>query len=175
MLHATDKVYRGENVSDEALIVLFLCAVALGWAARQVRVPYLIMLVLGGVLLGFIPGLPQVPLNSGLILFIVLPPILYQAALFTSWRDFRRHLRVISSLAIGLVLATTLAVAVTVHLLIPTLPWAAAFALGAIISPPDVVATTAVLSRFKAIQFKSCNAMRVAPRWDYNSQHTTLE
>lgn len=62
-----------------------------------------------------------------------------------------------------------------VHFLIPTLPWAAAFALGAIISPPAVVATTAVLSRFKAIQFKSCNAMRVAPRWDYNSQHTTLE
>ena len=56
MLHATDKVYRGENVSDEALIVLFLCGVALGWAARQVRVPYPIMLVLDGVMLGFIPA-----------------------------------------------------------------------------------------------------------------------
>jgi CPA1 family monovalent cation:H+ antiporter len=123
--------------------------VALGWAARQVRVPYLIMLVLGGVLLGFIPGLPQVPLDPSLILSIVLLPVLYQAALFTSWRDFRRHLRAISSLAIGLVLVTTLAVAVTVHFLIPTLPWAAAFALGAIISPPDAVAATAVLSRFK--------------------------
>ena len=71
------------------------------------------MLVLGEAMLGFIPGLPQVPLDPGLILFIVLPPVLYQAALFTSWRDFRLHLRVISSLAIGLVLATTLAVAVT--------------------------------------------------------------
>src|SRR5919109_3986548 len=106
----------------EALVVLFLCAVALGWAARQMRVPYPIALVLGGVLLGLIPGLPAVPLDPGLILFIVLPPVLYQAALFTSWRDFRRHLRAISSLAIGLVLATTLAVAVTVHFLIPTLP-----------------------------------------------------
>jgi CPA1 family monovalent cation:H+ antiporter len=129
--------------------VLFLCAVALGWAARQMRVPYPIALVLGGVLLGLIPCLPKVPLDPGLILFIVLPPVLYQAALFTSWRDFRRHLQVISLLAIGLVLATTLAVAVTVHFLIPTLPWAAAFALGAIISPPDAVAATAVLSRFK--------------------------
>ena len=120
----------------EALVVLFLCVVALGWAARQVRVLYLIMLVLGGVLLVFFPGLPQVPLDPSLILSIVLPPVLYQAALFTSRRDFRRHLRVISSLAIGLVLVTTLAVAVTVHFLIPTLPWAAAFALGAISSRP---------------------------------------
>src|ERR671914_2064565 len=119
----------------EALVVLFLCVVALGWAARQVRVPYLIMLVLGGVLLGFIPGLPQVPLDPSLILSIVLLPVLYQAALFTSWRDFRRHLRAISSLAIGLVLVTTLAVAVTVHFLIPTLPWAAACPRGDHLAP----------------------------------------
>jgi len=125
----------------EALVVLFLCAGArLGGPPAP---------VLGGVTLGFIPGLPQVPLDPGLIPFIVLPPVLYQGALFTSWRDFRRHFRAISSLSIGLVLATTLAVAVTVHFLIPTLPWAAAFALGAIISPPDAVAATAVLSRFK--------------------------
>src|SRR6185295_14261684 len=82
-----------------------------------------------------------------IILVLVLPPILYQAALLTSWRDFVVSIRAISLLAIGLVAATTLAVGLTVKLLVPELPWAAAFAFGAIVSPPDAVAATAILSR----------------------------
>src|SRR5215475_6432347 len=131
----------------ELLVGLFAAAVALSWAARSVGVPYPIALVLGGALLGFVPGLPPLPLDPNLILIVVLPPVLYQAALLTSWRDFRANIRAISLLAIGLVVATTVAVAATFKWLVPEAPWAAAFALGAIVSPPDAVAATAVLSR----------------------------
>src|SRR4029078_8258291 len=82
-----------------------------------------------------------------LVLFFFLPPLLYPAALFTSWRDFRRNLQGILYLAIGLVLMTTIVVAWVAHTLIPGLPWAAAFALGAIVSPPDAIAAEAILKR----------------------------
>jgi Na+/H+ antiporter len=131
----------------ELLVGLFAAAVALSWAARRANVPYPIALVLGGALLGFVPGLPSLPLDPTLILGVGLPPVLYQAALLTSWRDFRANIRAISLLAIGLVIATTVAVAATFKWLMPQAPWAAAFALGAIVSPPDAVAATAVLSR----------------------------
>jgi len=78
---------------------------------------------------------------------LVLPPILYQAALLTSWRDFKANLRQIGLLAIGLVIVTTLAVGATLKFLIPDIPWAAAFAFGAIVSPPDAVAATAIISK----------------------------
>jgi Na+/H+ antiporter len=103
--------------------------------------------VVGGALLGMIPNLPQFPFDPQLILVVVLPPILYQAALLTSWSDFKAHIRPISLLAIGLVIATTLAVGAALKLMVPSVPWAAAFVLGAIISPPDAVAATTILSR----------------------------
>ncbi len=131
----------------ELLVALFAAAVVLAWLARRVRVPYPIALVLGGAALAFVPGLPRLPVDPNLILIVVLPPVLYQAALLTSWRDFRANLGTISLLAIGLVAATTVAVAMTLKRLVPEVPWAAAFALGAIVSPPDAVAATAVLSR----------------------------
>jgi Na+/H+ antiporter len=131
----------------EVLVGLFAAAVALTWLARRVDVPYPIVLVLGGAVIAFVPGLPPFPLDPEIILVVVLPPILYQAALITSWRDFRANLRAISLLAVGLVIATTVAVAGTLKLLVPELPWAAAFALGAIVSPPDAVAATAIMSR----------------------------
>lgn len=131
----------------ELLIVLLLCAVGLGWLARHFGFPYPMALVLGGAALGLLPGLPQFPLDPQLILIVVLPPILYQAALLTSWTDFKAYLRPISFLAIGLVVATTLAVGLALKWLVPGVPWAVAFVLGAIISPPDAVAATAILSR----------------------------
>lgn len=131
----------------ELLLFLMICAVALGWLARHFKFPYPIALVVGGALLGLIPRLPQFPFDPQLILVIVLPPILYQAALLTSWSDFKANIRPISLLAIGLVIATTLAVGVVLKLMVPSVPWAAAFVLGAIISPPDAVAATAILSR----------------------------
>ena len=133
----------------QVVVFLLLCAVALGWAARQMKSPYPIALVLGGGALGFLPGLPELPFDPQFILILVLPPILYQAALLTSWRDFKANLRPIGLLAIGLVIATTLAVGAALKLLVPDIPWAAAFVLGAIVSPPDAVAATAILSRLR--------------------------
>ena len=131
----------------ELLVGLFAAAIALAWLARHLGLPYPIALVLGGAAIGFAPGLPRLPFDPNLILVLVLPPILYQAALFTSWRDFRANLRPISLLAVGLVIATTVAVGATLKWLVPELPWAVAFAFGAIVSPPDAVAATAIMSR----------------------------
>jgi monovalent cation/hydrogen antiporter len=131
----------------QVILFLMLFAVALGWVARHFKFPYPIALVIGGGLLGFVPRLPQPEFDPTFILVLVLPPILYQAALLTSWREFKANIRPIGLLAIGLVIVTTLAVGATLKLLIPDIPWAAAFVLGAIVSPPDVVAATAILSR----------------------------
>lgn len=131
----------------ELLLLLLLSAVALGWIARHFKFPYPIALVAGGAALGLVPNLPQVAFDPQLILVVVLPPILYQAALLTSWKDFRAHLKAIGLLAIGLVAVTTLAVGAALKLMVPEVPWAAAFVLGAIVSPPDAVAATAILSR----------------------------
>ncbi len=129
------------------VIFLLLCALALGWLSRRAGLPYPIALVLGGAALGFVPGLPEMQLEPETLLALVLPPILYQAALLTSWRDFRANLRPIGLLAVGLVIVTTIVVGAGLKFLIPAIPWAAAFAFGAIISPPDAVAATAILSK----------------------------
>ena len=131
----------------QVVLFLMLCAVALGWVARHFKFPYPIALVIGGGALGFVPRLPQLQFDPQFVLVLVLPPILYQAALLTSWRDFKASARPIGLLAIGLVIVTTLAVGAALKLLIPDIPWAAAFVLGAIVSPPDAVAATAILSR----------------------------
>ena len=129
------------------LLFLLLCAVMLGWVARRANVPYPISLVVGGALLGFLPALPQTEIDPQFLLVVVLPPILYQAALLTSWRDFKANIRPIGLLAFGLVIVTTLAVGAALKLLIHDIPWAVAFVFGAIVSPPDAVAATAILSR----------------------------
>jgi CPA1 family monovalent cation:H+ antiporter len=131
----------------EILIFLLLCAVALGWVSRRAGLPYPIALVTGGAALGFVPKLPQLDFDPQFLLVLVLPPILYQAALLTSWRDFKANLRPIALLAIGLVLVTTLVVGAALKFLIPDIPWAVAFAFGAIVSPPDAVAATVILSK----------------------------
>ena len=131
----------------EVVLFLLLCAVALGWVARRLNFPYPIALVIGGAALGFLPELPQLPFDPQFILVLVLPPILYQTALLTSWRDFKANIRPISLLAVGLVIATTLAVGAALRFVVPDIPWAAAFVLGAIVSPPDAVAATAIMTR----------------------------
>src|SRR5437879_2023783 len=127
------------------LVMGLLCTVAaLALLARRLPVPYPILLVFGGLLLAVIPGLPRVRLNPELVFLCFLPPLLYPAALFTPWRDFRANLRPILLLAVGLVLFTTIAVGFLVHYFIPELPLAAGFVLGAIISPPDAIAAMAI-------------------------------
>jgi len=131
----------------QLILFLLLCSVALGWIARRFNFPYPIALVLGGGALGFVPRLPDFPFDPQFLLALVLPPILYQAALLTSWRDFKVNIRPIGLLAIGLVIVTTLAVGAAFKMLVPDVPWAVAFVFGAIVSPPDAVAATTILSR----------------------------
>ena len=131
----------------ELLLLLLLSAVALGWIARHFQFPYPIALVAGGAVLGLVPNLPRYAFDPQLMLVAVLPPILYQAALLTSWTDFKANIRPIGLLSIGLVAVTTLVVGAALKWMVPDVPWAAAFVLGAIVSPPDAVAATAILSR----------------------------
>ncbi len=128
----------------EIIILLLMAMLALTTIARKLAIPYPILLVVGGLVLGFVPGLPAVRLNPDLVFLVFLPPILWAAAYFTSWRDFRANARPITLLAVGLVLATTAAVAGVAHAVLPGLGWAGAIALGAIVSPPDAVSATAL-------------------------------
>jgi CPA1 family monovalent cation:H+ antiporter len=133
----------------ELVLILLVTAAVLAVAAQRLRIPHPILLVLGGLALAFIPGLPSVPIDPSLVLLIFLPPLLFSAAWLTSWRDFAANRRSIALLAIGLVIATMAAVAAVAHAIVPGLSWAAAFLLGAIVSPPDAVAATAVTQRIK--------------------------
>jgi Na+/H+ antiporter len=131
------------------LLALLVALGALLALAPTVRVPLPILLVLGGVVLGFIPGLPHVALPPEVVLVAVLPPLLYSGAFFTSLRDLRTNRRAISFLALGLVAMTMTAVALVAHEWIG-LSWAVAFTLGAIVSPTDALAATEIASRLGA-------------------------
>ena len=135
------------NVVGRFQLVLFLLAIIilLELAARRLRLPPAAAFVLGGIALALIPGVPQLELDPDLTMVLFLPPLLMASAFFTVWRDFRANLRIILQLALGAVAFTTLIVGVVAHLVVPSLPWAACFALGAIVSPPDAVAAKAVL------------------------------
>jgi CPA1 family monovalent cation:H+ antiporter len=122
---------------------------ALAVLAGVLRVPYPILLVLGGLGLGFVPGVPEIELDPDLVLLIFLPPLLYGAAFFTSLRDLRANVRAIGMLSIGLVLVTMVAVAAVAHAAIG-LSWPVAFALGAIVAPTDAVAPATILRRVGA-------------------------
>lgn len=121
--------------------------VALTALARRLPVPTPILQVFAGFLVGSVPGLTIPDLDPDLVFFVFLPPVLWAAAMFTSVRDFRRNIGPIATLAVGLVLVTTAVVAVVARALFPGLPWPLAVALGAIVSPPDAVAATAIVSR----------------------------
>ena len=126
--------------------LLFSVAV-LVTAARVLAIPYPIFLVLGGLGFGLLPGLPPIELEPDLVLLIFLPPLLYSASFFTGLRELRENFRTIGLLAVGLVLATALAVALAAHAVIDGMSWPAAFVLGAIVSPTDPVAATAIAGR----------------------------
>ena len=126
--------------------LLFAVAV-LVTAARVLDVPYPIFLVVGGLGIGFIPGIPHIELEPDLVLLIFLPPLLYSASFFTGLKELRQNIRPISLLSIGLVLATAGAVAAVAHAVIDGMSWPAAFVLGAIVSPTDPVAATAIAGR----------------------------
>jgi CPA1 family monovalent cation:H+ antiporter len=133
----------------ELILVLLVVVAGLSVAAERLKVPYPMLLVVGGLALAFVPRLPAVRIDPELVLLVFLPPLLFAAAWFTSWRDFAANGRSIGLLAVGLVVATTTAVAWVAHAVIPGMSWPVAFVLGAIVSPPDAVAATAVIQRLK--------------------------
>jgi monovalent cation/hydrogen antiporter len=132
----------------ELLIAGLLVAVAgLSALARYVSIPYPIVLVIGGALFGLIPGMPEVKLNPDVVLVVFLPPLLYGAAFFANFGDMRANLRALSLSSIGLVLVTMTLVAVAAHRMIGDMSWAAAFSLGAIVSPTDPLAGGSIMRR----------------------------
>jgi monovalent cation/hydrogen antiporter len=138
-------------IQENILLVLSLLFVVsmLSMLSEKLRISYPIFLVLAGLLIGFVPGIPLVRLQPDLVFLIFLPPLLYAAAWNTSWKDFWRMKRPITMLAIGLVIFTSAAVAFVSHALIPDFPLALGFMLGGIISPPDAVAAASVLQNLK--------------------------
>src|SRR6266498_3714464 len=136
------------GVHEQLLLVgLLLAVAAMLVTAPLLRVPYPIFLVLGGLALGFIPGIPTLQLPPDVVLVAVLPPLLYASAFFTSLRDLRANARPIGMLAIGLVIATMTVVAVVAHAAVDSMSWSAAFVLGAVVSPTDPIAATAIMRR----------------------------
>ena len=137
------------DLQDGLVALTLILAVATMLAvAPTLRIPYPILLVLGGLVLGLVPGMPEFELPPELVFFGVLPPLLYSAAFFTSLRDLRAAVRPIGLLAVGLVVFTTVGVAVVAHAFVDDLSWASAFVLGAIVSPTDPLAATSIARRY---------------------------
>ena len=132
-----------------SLILLAILGAGAGLLALAplLRVPYPILLVLGGLALGFVPGIPHVALKPDVVLVAILPPLLYSSAFFTSLRDLRRNIRPLSLLAVALVFVTMVAVAAVCHAAISGLSWPVCFVLGALVAPTDAVAANAIASR----------------------------
>lgn len=133
----------------ELILILLTAVLVLHWLALKLRLPPAAVLLVGGGALAFIPGLPVIALDPELALVLFLPPLLVDGAFYTPLGRFKRQLPGILSLAVGAVIFTTLCVGIVGHWLAPTLPWAACFALGAIVSPPDAVSARAVLKGVK--------------------------
>ncbi|HEX3294726.1 MAG TPA: cation:proton antiporter, partial [Solirubrobacterales bacterium] len=131
------------------LAALFVSAAGLNALANRLSLPYPIPLVIGGLLLGLIPGIPDITLNPDLVLLVFLPPLLYSSSFFADLRSLRNDTRVIVLNAIGLTVFTAGCVGVIAHEVID-LPWAMSFALGAIVSPTDPAAATAIMRRVGA-------------------------
>ena len=136
------------RTSSSLLFVLLAAIAGVAIVAKRLKIPYPIAFVIGGSALAFVPNLPPLNLNPDWIFLIFLPPLLYSGAWETDLKSFKANLRPIGLLAIGLVIFTTGIVAVVAHRMLPGMGWAAAFVLGAIISPPDAVAAGAVFERF---------------------------
>jgi CPA1 family monovalent cation:H+ antiporter len=131
----------------EVVILLLIIVVALSVFARRLNIVFPVLLTLAGLFIGFIPGIPEIVLDPSVVLLVFLPPVLYSAAWYTNWQDFKRNLEPITVLALGLVIATSITIAYTAQAFLPGFTLAMGFLLGSIISPPDAVAATSVLKR----------------------------
>ena len=146
--HGAAGAYSTMTETFQILILLLAVISLVGVIAKRLQIPAAILLVITGVGLALIPGLPSLQLAPDLVLLLVLPPIIYWDAVKMSWKEFRFNLRAIALLAIGCVVFTTVAVAAATHFLLG-FPWAVGFVLGAIISPPDSVAPLAIARRMQ--------------------------
>ncbi|MBI0379210.1 cation:proton antiporter, partial [Streptomyces albiflaviniger] len=129
------------------LLMLVAGSAVVAGAARRTPVPAPLLLVAAGLVVSYLPGVPDYTLDPHIVLPLVLPPLLHSAALDSSYLDLRANLRPIALLSVGYVLFATVAVGVVAHLLIPQLPLTAALVLGAVVAPPDAVAATAIARR----------------------------
>src|ERR1700731_733292 len=132
----------------QTLVLLLAVVAAVAVVAARLKIPHSILLVLTGVVLALIPGLPTIELAPEFVLLLVLPPVIYASAVDMSWREFKFNLRPITLLAVGCVLFTTVSVAAAAHWLLG-LAWPVGFVLGAIVSPPDAMAPLSVARRMQ--------------------------
>jgi len=131
------------------LLSLLFATSMLSMISNKLRISYPIFLVVSGLLIGFIPGIPLITLQPDLVFLVFLPPLLYAAAWNTSWKDFWLYKRPIVLLAFGLVIFTSTLVAFTAHSMIPDFSLAMGFLLGGIVSPPDAIAASSVLQELR--------------------------
>ncbi len=127
-------------------IVIFIMAVMIGLSAvaNKIRLPYPVLLIVAGIVIGFIPSLPEIKINPEIIFLLFLPPLLYDAAFNISFREFRKNINTISTLAISLVFLTASGIAVVAYFMIPGMTWPLAFVLGSILSATDAVAAMSI-------------------------------
>jgi monovalent cation/hydrogen antiporter len=137
----------GVHKVEIVFLLLLLFVAAFGALACKLKTPYPIVLVIAGLLLGFVPGIPRITLNPDIIFFVVLPPLLYSAAWRVPWREFSYNLVSITSLAFGLVTFTVLGVAEMAQRFLPGFDWRTGFALGAVVAPTDAIAATSIARR----------------------------
>src|SRR6266478_2129148 len=145
---------RGRNMEGSGIhalqlvfLMLLLFVVVFAALARKLKTPFPIVLVIAGLLLSFIPGIPKISLNPEIVFLVVLPPLLYSAAWLTSWRDFKFNLVSICFLAFGLVGFTVLGVAEAAHRLFSGFDWRLGFVLGAVVATTDAIAATSIAKR----------------------------
>lgn len=127
-----------------AVIFLLAISIFLSVAASKIKIPYPIILLTAGVIVGFIPGFERITIMPEVVFLIFLPPLLYDAAFNISAKEFRANINTISLLAISLVFITTVGIAILAHYVIPGMTWPLSFVLGAILSPPDAIAAAGV-------------------------------
>jgi CPA1 family monovalent cation:H+ antiporter len=132
-----------------AYTFLFSIIVLLGYLFRKSSIPLVLILIVFGMLLSFIPYVPVMQLDSNLVLDVFLPLLIYEISAFSSWRDIKKQIRPIASLSIGHVVFITVVVAIVAHTLIPQMGWPLAFVLGAILSPPDDVAIVSICEKIR--------------------------
>src|SRR5215813_10290743 len=140
-------MHSGIQALEIVFLLLLLFIVVFGVIAQKLQIAYPIVLVIAGLLLSFVPGIPKISLNPDVVFFVILPPLLYSGAWLTSWREFSYNLVSICSLAFGLVLFTVLGVAGTVPLILPGFDWRVGLVLGAVVAPTDTIAATSIARR----------------------------